>query len=365
MGNSFFTIITVCKNEEKRILGTINSLKNQTFKDYEHIIIDGNSTDNTMEIIDNWSKENKNIKVCSENDTGIYNAMNKGIELAKGKYLFFLNAGDTFADNNVLQNVYGELLDETVDVWVGAFYLKHHTYIEKVYPLKVEDSIPKGRGYVHQAVFAKRSTLMDGFDENYSIHADLEWECRSYKKGYAFKTSNVLVSIFDINGVSGQAATLRKRLEEQDSIWKKYYINVYHDRMERRKQDLEQEQMNIKMKAMRDLFYLVVNDKKILTVFDKGNQTKIGIYGYGYLGQCLREVLCTEGIKDIYLIDNYIEENDSIGKIYRLNDKLPEMDLVIVTTMHIYKEVRDELTNVYKGKIASLEAIINELYEFD
>ena len=87
------SIITICYNSELTISGTLKSIKNQSFKDFEHIVIDGGSTDKTISIIE---KENISDKVISEKDSGIYDAFNKGIINSKGDIIGFLNSGRYF-----------------------------------------------------------------------------------------------------------------------------------------------------------------------------------------------------------------------------------------------------------------------------
>ena len=95
-----FTIITVTLNSEKSIQKTINSINKQTFKNFEYIIIDGGSSDETIKVIKKIIK--KKYKLISEKDSGIYNAMNKGIKMSKGKYVAFLNSDDWFNNNTLL-----------------------------------------------------------------------------------------------------------------------------------------------------------------------------------------------------------------------------------------------------------------------
>ena len=87
-----FSIITVCLNASNTIKRCMESVANQTFKDYEHIVIDGKSTDGTLNVLSKYV----NANITSEEDDGIYFAMNKGLELAKGEYVIFLNADDEF-----------------------------------------------------------------------------------------------------------------------------------------------------------------------------------------------------------------------------------------------------------------------------
>src|SRR5271157_3624714 len=97
------SIITVVYNGEKVLLRTIESIANQTFRDIEYIIIDGSSKDGTVGIIEN---NNHSItKWISEPDKGLYDAMNKGLRMARGEYVLFLNAGDQFYEKNTLAKI--------------------------------------------------------------------------------------------------------------------------------------------------------------------------------------------------------------------------------------------------------------------
>lgn len=103
MNSPLISIITVCRNEVSTVEATIKSILEQTYTNWELIVIDGASQDGTLEILKIY--ENKIAHLLSEPDTGIYNAMNKGIKLAKGDFLYFLNANDTLYDNNIFEKV--------------------------------------------------------------------------------------------------------------------------------------------------------------------------------------------------------------------------------------------------------------------
>ena len=93
------SIVTICYNESKNIQKTIESINNQSNKNYEHIIKDGLSTDNTIEIVNKFKLANR--KIFSYEDKGIYNAMNKGIKVSTGKYIGFLNCDDFYYKNSI------------------------------------------------------------------------------------------------------------------------------------------------------------------------------------------------------------------------------------------------------------------------
>ena len=98
------TVVTVCLNAEKTIQNTIESVLNQTYQDIEYIIMDGKSTDKTVEIVEKYKNDSK-INFISEKDNGLYKAMNKATKISSGEYIVFLNSGDTFCDNTVIADL--------------------------------------------------------------------------------------------------------------------------------------------------------------------------------------------------------------------------------------------------------------------
>lgn len=118
----YFSIITATYNSEENIKNCIDSIKYQTFKDLEHIVIDGLSTDNTIQILNENKLENQII--VSEKDSGIYDALNKGIDRSNGKYIVFLHSDDQFFDSNTLQKIYDFLEDKQCDgLWGNLIYV--------------------------------------------------------------------------------------------------------------------------------------------------------------------------------------------------------------------------------------------------
>ncbi len=125
------SIITTSLNSEKTIKDTINSVNQQTFKNIEHIFIDGNSIDNTIKIIKD--NKQKNSILISEKDNGIYDAMNKGIKLSKGEIIFILNSDDTFYNNSIVQNVIN-IFTKNIDlelIYGNLIYTKDKDVVRK------------------------------------------------------------------------------------------------------------------------------------------------------------------------------------------------------------------------------------------
>lgn len=117
------SVITVCYNAEKEIERTIKSVLSQTYTNLEYIIVDGNSSDKTMEIVLHYSE---NItKIVSEPDKGIYDAMNKGIKMANGEWVIMMNAGDEFASNSVLDKIFQGTIPEYVKFIYSDTYIRN------------------------------------------------------------------------------------------------------------------------------------------------------------------------------------------------------------------------------------------------
>ena len=100
------SVITINLNNATGLLKTMRSVLSQTFNDFEYIIVDGESSDNSVDLIKEFNTKFQNLYWISEPDSGIFNAMNKGINLSKGKYLLFLNSGDFLSDQNTLEQVF-------------------------------------------------------------------------------------------------------------------------------------------------------------------------------------------------------------------------------------------------------------------
>lgn len=204
------SIITVSFNAEKTIRKTIESVINQTYKNIEYIIIDGESKDNTVNIIKEF---NKNINYwCSEKDHGIYDAMNKGLKIANGDFVIFLGADDIFFSDTTLEDII-EKLDEKY-VCYGDSYI---TQIRKIYWGKFNKYKISIGNICHQAIFyPKKIYKTKHYKTEYKIYADYVYNLELFPF-YKFKYLNETISIFNYNGVSSS---------KNDSCFSKdqYYI---------------------------------------------------------------------------------------------------------------------------------------------
>ena len=176
----FFSIVTVVKNRKNTIENTLSSVRFQTFNDYEYIVIDGNSTDGTYDIL----KENNDIitNLKSEEDKSVYDALNKAISFAKGKYIVILHSDDHFESKNTLNNIYKKINELNSDVLFASATYFNKGYFHK--PIRKYNSIhfkPKLMKYgfmpPHTSMFAKRSiySKVGTFNTKYKIAADVDW----------------------------------------------------------------------------------------------------------------------------------------------------------------------------------------------
>lgn len=181
------SIITVVYKNKDTIKDAIESVLNQTYKNIEYIIVDGASTDGTVEIIKSYG--NKIDKFISEPDNGIYDAMNKGIKLATGDIIGFLNSDDFYASNNVLEKVTNEFIDKKVDSVYGDLVYVDNKDVTKVVrywkskPYK-EGLFKKGWHPPHPTFFVKREIYekYGKFRLEFKIAADYELMLRFLEK---------------------------------------------------------------------------------------------------------------------------------------------------------------------------------------
>lgn len=177
MATPVISIITVCYNAEREIEATLKSIKEQSFKNYEYIIVDGASRDNTLKVISQSGVEPTHL--VSERDKGIYDAMNKGLALAQGEYLMFLNAGDSLYSTNTLQKI-ADAAKGSPDVIYGdtAIVDAERNYLRprKLRPPKTltRNSFKNGMLVCHQAFLPKRELAMP-YDMAYRFSADFDW----------------------------------------------------------------------------------------------------------------------------------------------------------------------------------------------
>ena len=183
MGTVKITIVTVCYNSAATIRDTLESVALQFNKNFEHIIVDGGSTDGTVAVIREWNKHP--IRFISEPDKGIYDAMNKGIRLASGDIIGILNSSDLYYDSHVLENVSVVMSDASVDACYADLIYVDQRNLKKIIRYWKSCVFKKGlfkKGWVppHPTFFVRRLVYEKYglFDLNYSLAADFELMAR-------------------------------------------------------------------------------------------------------------------------------------------------------------------------------------------
>lgn len=215
------SIITVSYNAVDTIESTILSVINQQFNDYEYIIIDGGSSDGTLEIIKKY--QDKVTCFISEPDKGIYDAMNKGILVANGNWINFMNSGDLFNDYKVLNNIFLKNIDSQTSIIYGNTLAKNSKKIITP-PKSINKNFFYGNTICHQSIFFNKNIFeINGLHNlSYKIIADriLLLEAALIKANFMFV--DVVISIWDEEGFSKDNVSLYLK---ESNILRRAYFN--------------------------------------------------------------------------------------------------------------------------------------------
>jgi glycosyltransferase involved in cell wall biosynthesis len=220
-GKPILSVITVVYNNVKDIERTMLSVLGQTYAGIEYIVIDGKSTDGTLDIIDRYRDH---VKLISEKDNGIYDAMNKGLAMATGDYVIFMNSGDEFYSADTVANVFATSPD--ADIYYGETEMinadgeslgqRRH----KAPAVFTWRSFKYGMSVSHQAIYIRRS-LLEQYNPQYKLSADIEWIIRAAKKAKTIVNVNQYVAKYLVGGMS--KTKHRQSLQERYDIMKKHY----------------------------------------------------------------------------------------------------------------------------------------------
>lgn len=220
------SIITINLNNSKGLIDTFNTVSKQSFQDFEYIVIDGKSTDGSISLINSEKRIDHSL---SEKDTGVYDAMNKGIKLAKGEYLLFLNSGDCLYNDQTLNNIISYLSDTDIVYGDLIFQSAHSSQLYK-YPEELSINFLFELSLAHPATFIKRN-LFDKFglyDTDYKITADWTFFLKCILKGnVSTKHINEIISIFDTNGMSSNPSNMEQIHLERETFLTKEFSLVY------------------------------------------------------------------------------------------------------------------------------------------
>lgn len=221
-----FSIITVVKNNKKKISRTINSVLSQNNKNYEYLIIDGQSTDGTSEVIKKI-KKNKYVKLkhVIKKDKNLYEALNRGVKISKGQFIIILHSGDIFYNNNILDFVEHNI--KNYDLCFGNIIIKKNKEITRLWNYKVK-KFNKFNAFkvAHTSLVVKTNLIkkIKLYDEKYDISSDTDFILRlSIIKNLKYKYLNKYLIVMESGGLSSSYNNFFKKMMEDLKIYYKYF----------------------------------------------------------------------------------------------------------------------------------------------
>lgn len=216
------TVITIVYNNVRDIERTVLSVLNQSYPNIEYLVIDGASTDGTLDILKKY--EGRLKRLISEKDKGIYDAMNKGIAMACGDYILFMNSGDEIYASDTVDKVFNSSSDADIyygetemydDHWISLGQRRHKT--PETFTWK---GFRYGMSISHQAIYI-RTSLIEPYDAQYKLSADIDWIIRAAKKAKKMVNTRMYVAKYLVGGMSKKRH--RKSLIERYHIFSKHY----------------------------------------------------------------------------------------------------------------------------------------------
>lgn len=220
------SIITITYNAEEFLERTIQSILAQTNQDFEYIIVDGKSKDGTLQIASTY--KNRVNQLISESDKGLYDAMNKGLKLAKGDFVWFMNAGDEINDNQAVERICQAISDKTDVLYGDTYFVNNQGEIQGLRSEITPHRLPKdlkwqdmklGMIVCHQAFIARKSIAPLYMENNLS--ADVDWEIECLKRANKVQYLDFVVAKYLIGGVSNQQ--LKRSLLDRYEVLKKHF----------------------------------------------------------------------------------------------------------------------------------------------
>jgi len=379
----------------------MESVLRQGYDDYEYIIIDGASDDGTAETAHSYS--GPRVKVISEPDRGISDAFNKGIKLSAGDVLFFLNSGDFFVNDSVLERAADDMAEHKADIYTYAVTDIVDFRVHKFPENEDEGELCWEKSLIpHQGTFVRRSVFEEVglFNEFFKIRMDYDFFCRCRRAGKRFWCSPVAITYYDLNGIS----SVDKYRFEKEGLAVRL---LYDDRVEEREKEvveflagedgagkagkgdrdgeeepLEQEGVE---KEKGEEYYLEIIDRQNAVI---GRDNKImdalawwlrsandgwnpaeyfrshgyhsaAVYGFGRLGQILRTELLRHGIDVPYIIDRNPDGGEA--GIFSWEDCWKPVDCIVVTPFYAYRDIKERIRRE-KGDyvVVSLEEVLTE-----
>ena len=340
------SIITVCLNSACTIEQTIKSVLNQTYKDIEYIIVDGESTDGTQDIIKKYQKYI--AKYVSEPDRGLYDAMNKGIRMSSGDVIGIINSDDWY-DLQTVEKVVRLFQENAADVVYGDELLIYESGVEQRRVTGPITDLVCRMNLSHPTVFVKRELYekFGVFDRRYKIAADYDFLLRLYRKGVKMVECPEILAYFRMGGLSIKNGVLCA--DETKAIATKY---LEQDEREACLPIIEKEhKFRIKRCYTQETMRKILNfseciDIKELILKNVKNAERVYIFGAGDIGREVYEFLCGINLKIEGFLDN---SEKKIGKEYlkktvqRTVDVRNKSPFIIIAVLFHQEEIRRQL----------------------
>jgi glycosyltransferase involved in cell wall biosynthesis len=224
------SIITINYNDALGLKKTMKSLEEQTWNEFEHIIVDGNSSDDSLDVIKSFHYDN--LKYISEPDSGIYNAMNKGIKMSKGKYLLFLNSGDFLENENVLETL-SQYLNNNFSILAGNIIFDEVKGKRlREHPEEISFSYLVGNSISHPSTFIRRNLFAKygKYDESFNIVADWAFFLKvlGLNNESFFKIPET-ITVFDTKGISSKKENLANVYKEREKVLAQYFPRIFNN----------------------------------------------------------------------------------------------------------------------------------------
>lgn len=334
-----FTVITVTYNCASTIERAIKSVLSQKYHNIEYIIIDGKSTDGTKEIIQTY--ENQLAYWVSESDTGIYNAMNKGISHATGDIISFLNGDDWYLNDSVFNKIYDLFDGSNAQIVAGRVTSEGNP--RRIITKEDLDILYYKMVLPHQAIFTRKKIFekYGYFNEEYKTAGDYEWLLRLYTKGIPITCTDIIVAEFSLGGRGfGCEAIIEQRKVSLKYLNALNKMNLY---------EKVQEEYLLEIAVFITDRLISKKDEVITQVLkENGISNDCFIWGTGYYGD-----KCCKLFESVHFNIKAFLDNDK-NKIGNLNNGIPIKNIseceintiIVISTCDYYKEISKQLENL-------------------
>lgn len=348
------SIVTVCYNSAETIERTIKSVIGQDFDKVEYIVIDGGSTDGTVDVIKRY-EENISYWV-SEEDSGIYDAMNKGIEHATGDVIAFLNSDDWY-EENILGEIARRFKEPQLQILCGDMYCHKGETVTRyhVSEQKGRQAMRFEMGYPHQAMFVRTDLFnrYGKFNTQYQITADYDWLLRVYDRHVKIGITDRVLTNFRYGGVSTRTDLIDQQIEERRQVallGLERNQELTMDEKEQWRLRIENNYVESKYGSKVDRIMekiMVGEDADVLRMAKKFFcRSEYEVFGCGAIFEELRTVLNNMGVSVIKLWDNdkkkWGKSIDGI-KIGDPGDMKAGQSMIIIASTNYEQEMEEQL----------------------